>query len=64
MIEKYKDLEIYPDVLSLKEVAQYIRVSKDTVRSECLKGNLKHLRIGRLYKITKENLIEFLERTK
>ena len=61
MIEKYKELELYPDVLSLKEVAQYVHVSKDTIRNECLKGKLKHLRIGRLYKITKENLIEFLE---
>lgn len=64
MLEKYRDLQEYPDVMSLKDVAQYVHVSKDTVRSECLKGNLKHLRIGRLYKITKENLIEFLERTK
>lgn len=60
-MERYKELEEYPDVLSLKDVAQYIHVSKDTVRNECLKGNLKHLRIGRLYKVTKENLIEFLE---
>lgn len=64
MIEKYKELELYPDVLSLKDVARYIHVSKDTVRNECIRGNLKHLRLGRLYKITKEQLIEFLENTK
>lgn len=61
MLEKYKELERYPDVLSIKDVARYVHVSKDTIRNECLKGNLKHLRIGRLYKITKENLIDFLE---
>lgn len=62
MQDKYKELEAYPDVLSLKEVAEYVHISKDTVRKACLNGELKHIRIGRLYKITKENLIEFLEK--
>lgn len=64
MLEKYKELVTYPDVLNITDVAKYCRVSKDTVRNECIKGNLKHLRIGRLYKITKEQLIEFLEKIK
>lgn len=64
MTEKYKDLQTYPDVMSLKEVAQYVHISKDTARKACLMGKLKHIRIGRLYKITKESLIEFLEKSK
>lgn len=64
MLEKYKELEAYPDVLSLKDVAKYVHISKDTARKACLTGELKHIRIGRLYKITKENLIDFLENSK
>ncbi len=64
MLEKYKELEAYPDVLSLKDVANYVHISKDTARKACLAGELKHIRIGRLYKITKENLIDFLEKSK
>ncbi len=61
MYEKYKDLEEYPDVLNLKDVAKYLSISKDTVRKLCLNNQLKHIRVGRLYKITKENLVKFLE---
>lgn len=64
MLEKYKDLQTYPDVMSLKDVANYVHISKDTARKACLTGELKHIRIGRLYKITKENLIDFLENSK
>ena len=61
MFEKYRDLEAYPDVLNLKDVANYCRISKDSARKACRDGKSKHIRIGRLYKITKENLINFLE---
>lgn len=61
MYEKYKDLEEYPDILNLKDVAKYLSISKDTVRKLCLNNQLKHIRVGRLYKITKENLVKFLE---
>ena len=29
MLEKYKELENYPDVLSLKDVANYVHISKE-----------------------------------
>ena len=61
MFEKYKELENYPDILTLKDVANYCGISKDSARKLCLTNQLKHIRIGRLYKITKENLINFLE---
>lgn len=61
MLEKYKELENYPDVLTLKDVAKYCRISKDLARKLCLTNQLKHIRIGKLYKITKENLINFIE---
>ncbi|QNM16195.1 helix-turn-helix domain-containing protein [Fusobacterium hominis] len=48
-------------MLNLKDVANYCGISKDSARKLCLTNQLKHIRIGRLYKITKENLINFLE---
>lgn len=50
MFEKYRDLEAYPDVLNLKDVANYCRISKDSARKACIDRKLKHIRIGRLYK--------------
>lgn len=61
MFEKHKDLEAYPDVLTLRDVANYCGISKDSARKLCLTNQLKHVRIGKLYKITKENLVNFLE---
>lgn len=61
MFEKYKELENYPDILTLKDVANYCGISKDSARKLYLTNQLKHIRIGRLYKITKENLVNFLE---
>lgn len=61
MLEKYKELENYPDILNLKDVANYCGISKDSARKLCLTNQLKHVRIGKLYKITKENLVNFLE---
>lgn len=58
---KYKDLEKYSDVLSLEDISNYFKISKDTARKLCLTNQLKHIRIGRLYKVTKNDLIEFLE---
>ncbi|WP_288876442.1 helix-turn-helix domain-containing protein [uncultured Fusobacterium sp.] len=58
---KYKDLENYSDVLSLEDISNYFKISKDTARKLCLTNQLKHIRIGRLYKVTKNDLIEFLE---
>ena len=55
MFEKHKDLEVYPDVLGLKDVVQYMHISKDTICNICLDEKLKHICIGKLYKIIKEN---------
>ncbi len=60
-VAKYKDLENYSDVLSLEDISNYFKISKDTARKLCLTNQLKHIRIGRLYKVTKNDLIEFLE---
>ena len=36
MFEKYRDLEAYPDVLNLKDVANYVEYLKDSARKACI----------------------------
>lgn len=57
----YENLTTYPDVLNLEEASGYLGASKDTIRKLCRKGGIKHFKVGKLYKFTKQNIIDFLE---
>ncbi|MGL4392875.1 MAG: helix-turn-helix domain-containing protein [Fusobacteriaceae bacterium] len=61
-MQNYVDLEKYPDVLNLNETSEFFRTSKDSIRKLCLSGEIKHIRIGKLYKFTKQNIKDFLEK--
>ena len=58
-----KDLEKFDDVLTLKEVADYLKVSTDSVKTLVKIGLLKCFRVGRLYRFTKEDILNFLKMT-
>ena len=60
MIEKY--LENYPPVLSVHEVAVILGVTEKTVRQLIKTGDLKCIKVGRLIRIPKDRLIDYLER--
>ncbi|WP_336005536.1 helix-turn-helix domain-containing protein [Fusobacterium polymorphum] len=49
------------EVYSTIEVAKKLGISPKTIINQINSGNLIAFRIGKLYKITKYNLIEFLE---
>ncbi|MBR4241592.1 MAG: helix-turn-helix domain-containing protein [Eubacterium sp.] len=53
-------LKVYPDVLSLKQVASIMQVNKNTVCKWCSKGQLKYLLIRDEYKIPKKYLLEYI----
>ena len=59
-----KSLDNYNDVLDVKEVAEYLNISKPLVRKLCQENKLKSIRIGWLYKITKFDLLEFINQRK
>jgi excisionase family DNA binding protein len=59
-----KSLDNYNDVLDVKEVAEYLNISKPLVRKLCQENKLKSIRIGWLYKITKFDLLEFINQSK
>ena len=61
-MEDVKKLENYSDVLTLVEVAEFLRVSKDTVKALVSSGILNSIRIGRLYRFKKEDIADFLEK--
>lgn len=52
---------IISEIMSLAEVSNYVGVSKSTALKFIKQNPIKHLKIGREYKIIRKSLIEFLE---
>lgn len=48
--------------LTVKEVASFLRVHPNTVYALIEDGSLKALRVGRQYRIKKEDLMDYLNR--
>lgn len=59
-----KSLDNYSDVLDIKDVAEYLNISKPLVRRLCQNNKIKYIRVGWLYKITKDDLLEFINKCK
>ncbi|MGE9976850.1 helix-turn-helix domain-containing protein [Coprococcus catus] len=59
-MEKY--LEEYPPVLSVNEVAHILGISAKTVRQLIKTGDINSIRVGKLIKVPKNRLIDYLER--
>ena len=53
---------MYPDVLTVKEVREILRIGINNVYQMLKSGELKSIKIGRIYKIKKENVIEYINR--
>jgi len=54
-------LNNYPDVLSTQDVCAILSIGKNQCYELIRSGQIRHIRIGRVYKIPKRFLIEFLE---
>ena len=61
-MEEALKLENYSDVLTLAEVAEFLRISKDSAKNLVTLGYLKCIRIGRLYRFRKEDIVDFLNK--
>lgn len=59
-MEKY--LEEYPPVLSVNEVAHILGISSKTARQLIKTGDINGIRVGKLIKVPKNRLIDYLER--
>lgn len=53
-------LEQYPDILNVSDVAQILKVGQRSVYKLIHTGDLYSRKIGREYKIPKQNLISYL----
>lgn len=50
----------YPDVLNLEEMSELLQISTKTSRRLLNNGEIRSFRIGRSYRIPKQNLISFI----
>lgn len=48
--------------LTIKKVAEIFSVNKGTILNKIRRGEIKYVKVGRLYKIPKESLIEYVEK--
>ena len=53
-------LEKYDDVLSVKEVQQILKVGRNRAYALIANGEIRSIRLGKIYKIPKAYLIDFL----
>ena len=53
-----------PDVMRVQDVAKALRCSKNTIYDFIDRGALEVLRVGRVYKIPKVNLVDFITNEK
>ena len=50
----------YPDVVSIKELMEMLKIGRFTAYNLVKTGELKSIRIGNQYKIPKQFIIEYL----
>ena len=55
-------LNKYLDVLTVKETREILRIGMNSMYTILQSGELKSIKIGRIYKIKKENVIEYINR--
>ncbi|MBQ2277550.1 MAG: helix-turn-helix domain-containing protein [Clostridia bacterium] len=51
----------YPDVLSVNDVAALLQLGRNNAYKLVQSGKLQSVRIGRIHKISKKSLIDFIE---
>lgn len=54
---------ILNDTLTLKDTAQYLRVTKQTVYNMVKKGRIKAYKVGREWRFFRSDIMEYLEST-
>lgn len=51
-----------PELLTVADVAKYLKVSQRTVREMIQRGDLRAAKIGKAYRIRKEDVLSLLEK--
>lgn len=53
-------LKNYKDILSVEDLCEILSIGKNTAYRLLKSGEIKAIRIGKVYKIPKENLIKYI----
>ena len=53
----------YDDVLTVKDLMDFLAIGKNTAYNLLKNGDIKSFRIGRCYKVPKKNVIEYISKT-
>ena len=56
-------LKNYKDILSVEELCEILSIGKNTAYRLLRSGEIKSVRIGKVYKIPKECLIKYLKKS-
>jgi excisionase family DNA binding protein len=57
----YTNLDDIPAVMTPEEAAKILNIGMNSIYSLLRSGNLSSVKIGKQYRITKNNLIKFLD---
>lgn len=52
----------YPDIVSIPQLTDMLQIGKNTAYELVASNEIKSIRIGRIYKIPKQNVIDYLNR--
>lgn len=53
-------MENYPEIMTVKEVARYFRVSSKTIYEAVRKGMLRSFQVGRLYRFHRKDVLRWM----
>ena len=53
-------LNRYKDILTVEELCEVLKIGKNTAYTLLKSGEIKSVKIGRVYKIPKKNVVKYL----
>lgn len=62
MINTENAFKEYPDILSIPQLRDMLQIGKNTAYELLSTNEIKSIRIGRIYKIPKQNVIDYINR--
>ena len=60
MLTYHNTFQQYADIVSVKEMQQMLNIGKNKALELLSNGKIEYIRIGRIYKIPKNSIIDFL----
>lgn len=55
-------LDSYPDIMTIDKAAEYLQLGKSKVYDLLTSGDLKGYKMGKAWRISKSNIIEYMKK--